>query len=490
MKKIVKLSLAVLASSMLLVGCQNGDAPAESETTSESPDTYYMVSFYVDDALYKTARVKAGEKVDVTIDEPKQDGYTFVGWATSDGKIFDLTSDIVTGKTDLYARFEKNQVSVPETTDPYLDESQLNVDDTKDALKNYYLVIGWWSNDKSGITDEIAKHFYANVNRFLRIKGAQNSDLANVSFRKFSQAKVADMGAAMNEQGDLDIVIGVGNNINSSAGVSIQEKKGGFTYGKITGRYAARLTNNEVAVALYSFLITDNGKKMADSSYTLVESDIPATPSTPDTSEPSTSEPSSSEPTTPDSSESSSAGSSEPDSSEPSSSSEGSRPTPGPGVFTPEAELNVIDTKEEGKTYYLVVGWYAKTATSGLDDALMKHFVWNMNVYLDSIGASTEDLGNISIRKFEQSTVADMGAAMNEQGDLDIVIGVGNNINSSAGVSIKEKQDGIKMGGKSRYIARLTDRPIVNILYEFMKTEQGKTMYDTNVTFTTSTFQE
>lgn len=484
MKKIVKLSLAVLASSMLLVGCQNGDGPTQSETTSEAPDTYYLVSFFVGNVRYKTARVKAGEKVDVTIDEPKQDGYTFVGWTTSDGKIFDLTNTAITGNTDLYAKFEKNQVSVPETTDPYLDEFELNVDDTKDASKNYYLVIGWWSNDKSGITDEIAKHFYANVNRFLRIKGAQNSDLANVSFRKFSQAKVADMGAAMNEQGDLDIVIGVGNNINSSAGVSIQEKEGGFTYGEVTGRYAARLTDNEVAVALYNFLITDNGKKMADPSYTLVESDIPSAPSTPDTSEPSTSEPS-----TPDSSESSGAESSEPGSSESSSSAE-SKPTPGPGVFTPEAELNVDDTKEEGKTYYLVVGWYAKTSTSGLDDTLMKHFVWNMNVYLDSIGASTEDLGNISIRKFEQAKVADMGAAMNEQGDLDIVIGVGKNITSTGKVETMDRADDVTMGGLARSIARLTDRPIVNTLYEFMKTEQGRTMYDTSVTFSTSTFQE
>lgn len=273
MKKIVKLSLAVLASSMLLVGCQNGDAPAESETTSESPDTYYIVSFFVGNDLYATARVKSGEKVDVTIDEPEQDGYTFVGWATSDGKIFDLTSDVVTGKTDLYAKFEKNQVSVPETADPYLDESQLNVDDTKDASKNYYLVIGWWSNDKSGITDEIAKHFYANVNRFLRIKGAQNSDLANVSFRKFSQAKVADMGAAMNEQGDLDIVIGVGGNIDSETGanVSIKEKQDGIKMGG-KSRYIARLTDRPIVNTLYEFMKTEQGKTMYDTNVTFTTS--------------------------------------------------------------------------------------------------------------------------------------------------------------------------------------------------------------------------
>lgn len=489
MRKIVKLSLAVLASSLLLAGCQNNDVPSSDSATSESADTYYLVSFYVDNVLYKTARVKAGEKVDVTIDDPTQDGCNFVGWTTSDGKVFDLANDVVNAKTDLYAKFEKVQTSVPDTSDPYLDETQLNVDDAQDASKSYYLVVGWWSNDKSGITDEIAKHFYANVNRFLRFKGAQNSDLANVSFRKFDQAKVADMGAAMNAQGDLDIVIGVGNNINSTGAVSIKEKQGGFTYGTITGRYAARLTDNEVAVALYNFLITDNGKKMADPSYTLVEGDIPTTPSTPDTSEPSTSEPSSSEPSTPESSESSSAESSEPESSE-SASSEESKPTPGPGVFTPESELSVNDTKEDGKTYYLVVGWWAYTDTSGLDDTLMKHFVWNMNVYLDSIGASTEDLGNISIRKFEQSAVADMGEAMNAQGDLDIIIGVGANITTKGKVTTVDRVDKVAMGGQSRTIARLTDHPVATTLFDFMKTDMGKTMYDTTVTFSPSTFQE
>ena len=38
---------------------------------------------------------------------------------------------------------------------------------------------------------------------------------------------------------------------------------------------------------------------------------------------------------------------------------------------------------------------------------------------------------------------------------------------------IIEKQGEIMMGGKSRYIARLTDRPVVNSVYSWLKTDEG-----------------
>lgn len=434
MKKGLKVVAATaLLGSLFLTACNNQNDPSTSNAPDTAErDTYYLVSFYVDNELYKTARIKEGEAVGTTlIQDPTKPGYDFKGWTTSDSKAFDLATEKITAKTDLYAKFELKETPIP-TPDPVDDE--LNVDDTKDATKNYYLVVGWWFNDKSGLTDEITKHFYSNVKIFLKAKGATDSQLKLISFRKFSQATVAEMGAAMNEQADLDIVIGVGNNINSTAGVSIQEKEGNVPMGG-QSRYIARLTDKEIVNALFDFMKTDNGKKMFDTNYTLTAADI--TPSTPD-------------------------------------------PEPDP---EPAGDLNVDDTKDENKQYYLVVGWWC-TSKSGLTDESTKHFYSNLNILLTNKGATAEQLKLVSFRKFTEAKVADMGASMKAQGDLDIVIGVGGNIDTSSGLDVKEKEGNVTMGGLSRTIARLTDKELAVTVFDFMKTENGKKMFDTTYTLT------
>ena len=435
MKKVCKLGIALLASGMLLASCSQADNSSSNDSEASEVVSYHLVSFYVDNSLYKTARVKNGESVDSTlIPNPSKEGYDFIGWTTLDGKSFDLSNEKVTSSLDLYAKFEKKETPTP-TPDPVDD---LNVDDVKDATKSYYLVIGWYAKtETSGLDDEISKHFYSNVNVFLKTKGATNEQLKLVSFRKFSQDKVADMGAAMNEQGDIDIVVGVGNNINSTAGVSIQEKDGNILMGG-KSRYIARLTDNEIAKSLYDFIKTETGMKMFDTTFTLTEGDIPSTPT----------------------------------------------PEPDPTPDTPSTELNVDDTKDPNKNYYLVIGWYAKTATSGLDDEITKHFYSNVNVFLTAKGATKENLDLVSFRKFSQDKVADMGAAMNEQADLDIVIGVGKNITSSGGVTTLERDDTVEMGDKTRSIARLTDKETATSLYTFMLTENGRKMFDLTYTLT------
>ena len=69
--------------------------------------------------------------------------------------------------------------------------------------------------------------------------------------------KVADLGAAVNAAGDFDIIIGCGNNINSSGGVSVLEKANILTSYVAAGRMAATLTDNTLAALLYAYLTTE-----------------------------------------------------------------------------------------------------------------------------------------------------------------------------------------------------------------------------------------
>lgn len=441
MKKGIKLALALVAAGILVTGCNGGGNGTSNTPDSSERVVYHLVSFYVDTTLYKTARVEEGKTVGTTaIPDPTKDGYTFVGWTTSDSKTFDLANDKVTADLSLYAKFEQNVTPTPDP-DP-TPTTDLNVDDTKDATKSYYLVVGWYAKtETTGLTDEITRHFYSNLNVYLKAKGATDEQLKLVSFRKFSQDKVADMGAAINEQGDIDILIGVGKNITSGGGVETKEKEGGISMGG-KDRYIARLTDGELVEKVYTFMKTATGKKMYDTTYTLTEADITAEET----------------------------------------------PTPDPDPETPTTDLNVDDTKDATKSYYLVIGWYAKTATSGLDDTITKHFYSNINIFLTAKGATSENLSLISFRKLAvDGKVAALGTEVNAQGDIDIAIGVGSNFSATDGSNVVTKElDGpYTMGAKTnRYIARITDKEIAQTLYTFMKTDIGQKLYDTTYTLT------
>ena len=136
-----------------------------------------------------------------------------------------------------------------------------------------------------------------------------------------------------------------------------------------------------------------------------------------------------------------------------------------------EITLNVEDTKDPTKEYSIVIGWYGKTATSGLNVDVMKVFANNLVKYLKAKGVSDEDIKKVSIRRYgdENTAVAPMGELINADGDCDLLLGVGKNITSAGSVQVVEKQEGILMGGKSRYIARVTDtKQIVKDLYDFI----------------------
>ena len=67
-----------------------------------------------------------------------------------------------------------------------------------------------------------------------------------------------------------------------------------------------------------------------------------------------------------------------------------------------------------------------------------------------------------------------MGASINSDGDVDVLLGVGNNINSTGGVAIIEKVGDIMCGGKARYIARLTEKEVSIWVYEWLQTAEAQ----------------
>ncbi len=114
----------------------------------------------------------------------------------------------------------------------------------------------------------------------------------------------------------------------------------------------------------------------------------------------------------------------------------------------------------------LVVGWYAKTETSGLSDEIVKKLEKPLIEYLKSKGYETDSL-TIEFRSYD-GDVATMGSNVNSDGDVDILIGVGGNITSKGNVETIEMASDIPMGGKSRTNVRLSDTDLSKDAFIFL----------------------
>lgn len=269
MKKFLAIIIvALMAFSIAACGgnADNGGNNQSSGGNSSTPNVKsYTVAFEVDGERYKTLKVNDGEKITAEVTDPTKEGHSFTGWALN-GQVVTLADYTVTANVTFTAQFTKND-----------DNSDLNVNDVKVEGKEYYLVVGWWEvigTDSNGeakhtsyLNEEQVRLFYANLILYLKAKGATDTDLTNVSVRNYSSEGVASMGEKVLADGDVDLMIGVGNNVNSAAGLQLYEgtndSKFATTMGTTpTSRYVALLsTTNELGVNVFDWLKTDTGKQ-------------------------------------------------------------------------------------------------------------------------------------------------------------------------------------------------------------------------------------
>ena len=272
MKKIFKYLIMLFVFTFSLVACGGNNTSTNNSvntpSSSETVKTKYTVQFYVEDELFKTLKVEDGSTIGSDkVGTPTKEGFSFVAWEDESKTVIDLDTYVVTSALKLYATFEE-----------IITDDTLIVNGTKEEGKEYYLVVGWWEttalNDDgtpkitSSLTVDTVRLFYANLNLYLKAYGATDEQIKNVQFRDYSTEKVAEMGAMINEDADVDLVIGVGNNINSSAGVSLFEENDGKTTAPMgsqgLSRYVA-LPNHEVmnnvAIFVFDWIKTETGQK-------------------------------------------------------------------------------------------------------------------------------------------------------------------------------------------------------------------------------------
>ena len=142
----------------------------------------------------------------------------------------------------------------------------------------------------------------------------------------------------------------------------------------------------------------------------------------------------------------------------------------------------MIDKNEIPKEYhYVVIAWYDKVATSGIDANLMATFEEKLFTYLRSINVSEEDLATIVIRGYTGNVGTTCGQIM-EDDDVDIMLGWGSadNVTSTGGMDpamLLETVTGFAVGAKNRTLHRLTENERVLTVMEWLKSDECRAIF-------------
>ena len=378
---------------------------------------------------------------------PVVKGYKFVGWATELGGtvVFEAGSAIslydvidfkdADGNIKLYAVMEER-------------------------LPNEGLIVAVWSR-------------YVDETQSATIKSAYETYLQgldktySIEFRAYAETAVADFGAAVNKDGDIDVIIGAGTNIGTTGGVEIIVRAAMITEG-LTARQAALLTDTDRAMEFFGWII-GRGVASAEITFNVNGEETKGTASELLGDKVNAPEVTAEEgfefigwATTENATE---------------------------AVITASSVsyANVKDLLVEGKvTLYPVLKALAPVEPEQpAQDTTLKISVWTKGgdwVTADELNAvktgfeaylTTQgiDVSTLTITYVEETEtkVGNLGAVVNTAGDYDFIIGCGKNVTSTGLVETIEKQAMLSsvFAEGARYVARLTDNTLAVHLYAY-----------------------
>ena len=265
-KKLLPLVGAMLLALTIGACTAKGSSTNPDDGGGSEVVTKYTITFYVDGQRYATKKVEEGQHI-TGVTNPTKEGYKFVCWLEGETPV-DLETYVVTKDARFDASFELDEGDV------------LSVDDVKEDGKDYYLVMGWWEDTDaeggtSGLTKPIVRMFYQNLINYLKATGATDENIANMQFRNYSSVDVATLGEALRADADVDIVVGVGGNINEDPAVTGKAGANVPLYDSNNDDYKFKTTMgtknasrtvaclqyaSELGASVYHWLATDTGK--------------------------------------------------------------------------------------------------------------------------------------------------------------------------------------------------------------------------------------
>ena len=118
----------------------------------------------------------------------------------------------------------------------------------------------------------------------------------------------------------------------------------------------------------------------------------------------------------------------------------------------------------------IVIGWYAKTDNSGLDESIIANFKTALETYLTAQGYNLGET-EIVLRQYD-GKVADVQNAVTADGDVDLMLGM--KAFALSGVEM-EVQNDVAMGTKTdRRIHLVSDGGLANAVFEWLKDDAAR----------------
>ena len=130
--------------------------------------------------------------------------------------------------------------------------------------------------------------------------------------------------------------------------------------------------------------------------------------------------------------------------------------------------------------HYVVIAWYDKFSTSGVNQELMDKLQAALNKHLKEAGVSDEDIATIIIRGYSGNVGPSCGAIMDD-GDVDIMLGWGSvsNVTSTGGMPEEMiiATNGLKVDTKNRQIHLISEKETAKLVFEWMKTAECTSIF-------------
>ena len=143
----------------------------------------------------------------------------------------------------------------------------------------------------------------------------------------------------------------------------------------------------------------------------------------------------------------------------------------------------MIDKAEIPQVYhYVVIAWYNKPATSGLDENNMATFENSLKTHLRSNGVSEEDINTIVVRGYTGNVGTSCGQIMKDE-DVDIMFGWSsvNNVVNVGGMKETMLLDQVldfQVGTEhTRSIFRLTEKETAVSVFDWMKSDACRNLF-------------
>lgn len=376
-----------------------------------------QVVLKVDGVYYETVSVDVFNNA--VIIEPTKDGYTFKGWSKKENWTeADGESYILPyGGLIRYNDVKDCVVGNNQSVTLYAAFVPIHYAD---------LTVAWYKNaSNSGLDQTIMDGFSQALNAYLTTQGYTPSNM-DIVIRGYD-GNVGTTCADILKDGDVDLMVGWSSTSNLTGtgglveGTDFLQNVGGITLtGASKARYVARLTSTDLSKLIFVWIQTEYGSS---------EVIQPVDPTEPG------------EPTEP----------------------------------TEPTEPIVKDR--------LTIAWYNLPSTSGLNDIIIYNFTKSLKAYLTS---QSYDLSAIELElRAYDGSVADSCGKIKTDGNVDIMLGWGKNIGTTGGMTkdtdYVEHVDGITMGEKSRYVTRITDTTLVNLVFDWLQTNDGKAALAPNI---------